>query len=295
MLDAATCGKLARQLDEARRLRREIEPLSKTFTELDLDDAYRIQRMGIGLRVARGEVIAGYKMGLTSKAKREQMGLAQSVYGVLTDAMRISDGAEFQVARGIHPKVEPEIAFVTSRELRGAGDPRLALPGLQILVAGRRRGGQLQLLVLRARKRRARAAGAGFHAPEDAPPCRRRAEDRGRVERHLRQPGRVSRPAPRATARRGATRRQPGADRRCRRRRAAFAGSDGGARGDRARPGEPVGGLAHSIGRYLGSNCLVFLSALGAMPRWRVAAQGTWLRWSSSRGTATRSPVNNPG
>src|SRR5216684_3928863 len=47
------------------------------------------------------------------------MGLAQSVYGVLTDAMRISDGAEFQVARGIHPKVEPEIAFVTSRELRG--------------------------------------------------------------------------------------------------------------------------------------------------------------------------------
>src|SRR5216683_3630605 len=119
MLDAATCGKLARQLDEARRLRRENEPLSKTFTELDLDDAYRIQRVGISLRVARGEVIAGYKMGLTSKAKREQMGLAQSVYGVLTDAMRISDGAELQVARGIHPKVEPEIAFVTSRELRG--------------------------------------------------------------------------------------------------------------------------------------------------------------------------------
>jgi 2-oxo-3-hexenedioate decarboxylase len=119
MIDASTCGRLARQLDEARRLRREIEPLSKTFAELDLDDAYRIQRVGIGLRVARGEVIAGYKMGLTSKAKREQMGLAQSVYGILTDAMRISDGAQFQVARGIHPKVEPEIALLTSRELRG--------------------------------------------------------------------------------------------------------------------------------------------------------------------------------
>ena len=119
MLDAPTCGKLARQLDEARRLRREIEPLGKTFVELDLADAYRIQRAGIDLRVARGEVIAGYKMGLTSKAKREQMGLAQSVYGVLTGAMRIADGAEFQVARSIHPKIEPEIAFVTSRELRG--------------------------------------------------------------------------------------------------------------------------------------------------------------------------------
>jgi 2-keto-4-pentenoate hydratase len=101
MLDAAICGKLARQLDEARRLRREIEPLSKTITELDLDDAYRIRRVGIGLRVARGEAIAAYKMGLTSKAKREQMGLAQSVYGVLMDEMRISDGAEFQVARAV--------------------------------------------------------------------------------------------------------------------------------------------------------------------------------------------------
>ena len=119
MLDDATCGKLARQLDEARRGRREIEPLGKTFAELDLDDGYRIQRAGIGLRVARGEVIAGYKMGLTSKAKREQMGLAQSVYGVLTDAMRIPDGGEFRIARAIHPKVEPEIALVTSRELRG--------------------------------------------------------------------------------------------------------------------------------------------------------------------------------
>jgi 2-oxo-3-hexenedioate decarboxylase len=119
MLDEATCGKLAHQLDEARRLRREIEPLSKTFAELDLEDGYRIQQAGIGLRVARGEALVGYKMGLTSKAKREQMGLSQSVYGVLTDAMRISEGAEFQVARGIHPKIEPEIAFVTSRELRG--------------------------------------------------------------------------------------------------------------------------------------------------------------------------------
>jgi 2-oxo-3-hexenedioate decarboxylase len=117
MLDEATCAKLARQLDDARRGRREIEPLHKTFGEFDLEDAYRIQRAGIGLRVQRGEAIAGYKMGLTSKAKREQMNLAMPIYGVLTDAMRIPDGEVFHVKHGIHPRVEPEIAFVTSRDL----------------------------------------------------------------------------------------------------------------------------------------------------------------------------------
>ena len=118
MLDEQTCMKLARQLDEARRSRREIEPLCKTFGEFDLEDGYRIQRAGIGLRVGRGEFVAGYKMGLTSKAKREQMNLPAPIYGVLTDAMRIPDGKAFPVARAIHPRIEPEIAFVTSRELR---------------------------------------------------------------------------------------------------------------------------------------------------------------------------------
>src|SRR5919109_1752457 len=118
MLDEATCAKLARTLDDARRARREIEPLHKTFGEFTLEDGYRIQRAGIGLRVDRGEAISGYKMGLTSKAKREQMNLAMPIYGILTDAMRIPDGQAFHVARGIHPRVEPEIAFVTSRELR---------------------------------------------------------------------------------------------------------------------------------------------------------------------------------
>jgi len=118
MLDEQTCAKLARQLDEARRARREIEPLRKSFGEFDLEDAYRIQRAGIGLRVARGEVVAGYKMGLTSKAKREQMDLKEPIYGVLTDAMRIPDGEAFPVRRAIHPRIEPEIARVIARELR---------------------------------------------------------------------------------------------------------------------------------------------------------------------------------
>src|SRR5437879_6262394 len=81
--------------DQARRGRREIAPLHKTFGEFSLEDGYRIQRAGIGLRVERGETVAGYKMGLTSKAKRDQMNLAMPIYGVLTGAMRIPDSQAF--------------------------------------------------------------------------------------------------------------------------------------------------------------------------------------------------------
>jgi 2-oxo-3-hexenedioate decarboxylase len=59
------------------------------------------------------------KMGLTSEAKRKQMNLDSPVYGVLTDRMQVPAGGVFRLRGFIHPKIEPEIAFRTSRELRG--------------------------------------------------------------------------------------------------------------------------------------------------------------------------------
>jgi 2-oxo-3-hexenedioate decarboxylase len=58
-------------------------------------------------------------MGLTSEAKRRQMNLKSPCYGVLTDRMRVEDGATFGLKGTIHPKIEPEIAFVIGRELKG--------------------------------------------------------------------------------------------------------------------------------------------------------------------------------
>ena len=107
----------ARELDEALKGRREIQPLTKTHGEFDLAAAYDVQARGIELRKRRGEKIVGYKMGLTSEAKRRQMSLGAPIYGVLTDAMRVSELV--RVADGVHPKIEPEIAFVTARELHG--------------------------------------------------------------------------------------------------------------------------------------------------------------------------------
>ena len=114
MVDA---GELAKVLDAALREKREIPPLTRTYGDYDLNLAYEAQAYGIARRRERGEKIVGYKMGLTSAAKRKQMNLGAPIYGVLTDAMRVR--SELKVSEGVHPKVEPEIAFVTARELRG--------------------------------------------------------------------------------------------------------------------------------------------------------------------------------
>ena len=107
----------ARRLDQALLARREIPPLTASHGDFDLETAYRIQEQGVALRLERGEKIVGYKMGLTSAAKRAQMNLGSPIYGVLTGAMRVS--GTLRAAEGIHPKIEPEIAFITARELRG--------------------------------------------------------------------------------------------------------------------------------------------------------------------------------
>lgn len=123
---------LATELDEALLARREIPPLTKSHGDFDLPTAYRIQERGIALRLDRGERIVGYKMGLTSAAKRTQMNLGAPIYGVLTDAMRVGDTLD--VGEGVHPKIEPEIAFVTARELRGTISHAQALEALQAVA-----------------------------------------------------------------------------------------------------------------------------------------------------------------
>ena len=123
---------LARELDAALTGRREVQPLTKTHGEFDLATAYAVQAKGIALRLARGEKIVGYKMGLTSAAKRKQMSLGAPIYGVLTDAMRIA--GEVRVADGVHPKIEPEIAFVTARELHGRVTREEALAAVQAVA-----------------------------------------------------------------------------------------------------------------------------------------------------------------
>ncbi|HYO68394.1 MAG TPA: hypothetical protein VEU33_20165, partial [Archangium sp.] len=110
---------LARLLDEARLEARAVPPLTRAHPTLSLPDAYAIQAEGRRLRTARGERVVGLKMGFTSEAKRKQMNLDLPIYGFITDRMAVPAGGTLRMQGAIHPRIEPEIAFRTSRELRG--------------------------------------------------------------------------------------------------------------------------------------------------------------------------------
>ncbi|MGE3801935.1 MAG: 2-keto-4-pentenoate hydratase [Candidatus Kapaibacterium sp.] len=96
-----------------------IEQLTAKHHDLTVEDAYTIQKMSIDRRIERGERLVGMKMGLTSKAKMEQVGVHEPIYGRLTDGMIINDGASFSIERGCHPRVEPEVAFVMKQDIEG--------------------------------------------------------------------------------------------------------------------------------------------------------------------------------
>ena len=111
--------KCAERLHQARLAGREIKPLCQEFSDLTVVEAYQIQQRGVELRQNDHEKILGFKMGLTSEAKRKQMNLHTPIYGVLTDRMKLKDGQSHSLKGSIHPKIEPEIAFLTKKELKG--------------------------------------------------------------------------------------------------------------------------------------------------------------------------------
>lgn len=111
---------VAALLDAARRTATPITQLSEIGITLDLDGAYAVQRLAVERRLQRGERPIGIKMGFTSRAKMAQMGVSDLIWGRLTDAMRVRNGASIALEDFIHPRAEPEIAFRLARPLAGS-------------------------------------------------------------------------------------------------------------------------------------------------------------------------------
>lgn len=107
--------RLARRVDDAARKGETIPQLTLEHPDLTAADAYDVQRHSIALRLDRGERRVGMKMGLTSRAKMEQVGVHEPIYGRLTDAMQIVDGGTVTMAGRCHPRAEPEVAFIIGR------------------------------------------------------------------------------------------------------------------------------------------------------------------------------------
>jgi len=122
-MDASRMAEIAAQLDRAERDRVAIEPPAAS-SEMTLADAYRIQMINVDRRVAGGRRIVGRKIGLTSVAMQKMLGVSEPDFGHLFDEMLLANDGECRVETLMLPRVEPEIAFVLARELRGPGVTR---------------------------------------------------------------------------------------------------------------------------------------------------------------------------
>jgi len=109
---------LARLLDTAAREAREV-PQIDPDGKLSLNEAYDIQGASIQRRLDRGERRVGVKMGFTSRAKMVQMGIDDVIWGRLSSGMQVEEGGAVAFSRFVHPRVEPELAFVLKHSLAG--------------------------------------------------------------------------------------------------------------------------------------------------------------------------------
>jgi 2-oxo-3-hexenedioate decarboxylase len=109
---------IADALDAAALDRRALAaPFTDEHPALDADTAYRIQQRVVGARVDRGARVVGAKLGLTSAAKQARMNVDVPLYGWLTSDMLLPTGAAVDLGAFIHPRVEPEIAFLVGAEI----------------------------------------------------------------------------------------------------------------------------------------------------------------------------------
>ena len=118
-MNQASIAAAAAALRAARAQRQPIAPVSTTYGIEGLEAAYAVSDLNIQADLAAGRRIVGLKVGLTSKAVQQQLGVDQPDFGVLLDDMEFLNGQDVPTQRLMQPKVEAEVAFVVGRDLVG--------------------------------------------------------------------------------------------------------------------------------------------------------------------------------
>jgi 2-oxo-hept-3-ene-1,7-dioate hydratase len=118
MFDQPLIHQLAAELDQSEKSRLQIGHFSKRFPGMTVADGYAISRAWVQMKLARGRVLRGHKIGLTSRAMQISSQIAEPDYGTLLDDMFFEPG-EIPAGRFIAPRVEVELAFVLKKKLAG--------------------------------------------------------------------------------------------------------------------------------------------------------------------------------
>ncbi len=120
-MDADARSQAAHDLLTAYETRKPIDPLIETYPGITLEDSYEIQVAQIAQRLADGATIKGHKVGLTSAVMQRQMKVNQPDFGHLLDDMVYLENSTIVAGTFLQPRIEPEVAFVLKRPLKGPG------------------------------------------------------------------------------------------------------------------------------------------------------------------------------
>ena len=120
-MEQAQITQLGDELYEALVAGKTIAPLSSRGLEISIEDAYHIQQRMIARRIDKGEKVIGKKIGVTSQAVMNLLGVHQPDFGYLLDGLVYNEGESIAMDTLIQPKAEGEIAFLLKKDLQGPG------------------------------------------------------------------------------------------------------------------------------------------------------------------------------
>ncbi len=109
----------AARLRSATESNKPCPPVRDLLGDADLSSAYQVQQLNLARRLADGAVRVGRKIGLTSEAVQQQLGVDQPDFGSLLDEMRVNPSGTVAAGRLLQPKVEAEVAFWLAADLTG--------------------------------------------------------------------------------------------------------------------------------------------------------------------------------
>ncbi|MDC5696511.1 fumarylacetoacetate hydrolase family protein [Intrasporangium calvum] len=113
----AAVTKSADRLEHAVRTGQPCAPVRELIGDSDLAAAYAVQQQLAQRRATAGARVVGRKIGLTSPAVQQQLGVDQPDFGVLFDDMDVSGTGAVPAGALLQPRVEAEVAFVLGADL----------------------------------------------------------------------------------------------------------------------------------------------------------------------------------
>ncbi|EED36611.1 2-oxo-hepta-3-ene-1,7-dioic acid hydratase [Luminiphilus syltensis NOR5-1B] len=120
MLDQQQIKAAADALYTAEKTRQQIQPITLTYPNMDMDDAYAVQRAWVDKKISDdGAAITGYKIGLTSRAMQMAMNITTPDFGILLDDMHFPNNSDIPAADFLDPRIEVELGFVLKKPLFG--------------------------------------------------------------------------------------------------------------------------------------------------------------------------------